>query len=89
LHVLPFLEIIIRRVSLSLQTQGALDSTKGIYEEATSHAMKRLIAWQLAEAMKARKISKAEMARRLGTSRTQVARCLDPENSRIQLDTIQ
>jgi hypothetical protein len=39
--------------------------------------------------MKARKISKAEMARRLRTSRTQVARCLDPENSRVQLDTIQ
>ena len=62
---------------------------EGIYEEATSHAMKRLIAWQPAEAMKARKISKAEMARRLRTSRTQVARCLDPENSRVQLDTIQ
>jgi antitoxin HicB len=56
---------------------------------ATGHVIKRVIAWQLAEAMKAKKISKAEMARRLKTSRTQVARFLDPENSRVQLDTIQ
>ena len=62
---------------------------EGIYEEATSHAVKRVIAWQLAEAMKAAKISKSEMARRMKTSRTQVERFLDPENDRVQLDTIQ
>ena len=62
---------------------------EGIYEVATSLAIKRVIAWQLAEAMRAKKISKAEMARRLKTSRTQVARFLDPENVSVQLDTIQ
>ncbi len=62
---------------------------EGIYEEATSHAIKRAIAWQLAEAMKAKKISKAEMARRQKTSRTQIARFLDPENCSVQLDTMQ
>ncbi|NLV30517.1 MAG: XRE family transcriptional regulator [Acidobacteria bacterium] len=62
---------------------------KGIYEEVTGHAIKRVIAWQLSEAMKAQKISKAEMARRLQTSRTQIARFLDPENSSVQLDTMQ
>jgi antitoxin HicB len=62
---------------------------EGIYEEATSHAIKRLIAWQLAEAMKAKNISKSEMARRMKTSRTQVERFLDPENDSVQLDTIQ
>jgi antitoxin HicB len=62
---------------------------EGIYEEATSHAIKRVIAWQLAEAMKANKISKSEMARRMKTSRTQVERFLDPENNSVQLDTIQ
>ncbi|HWB93108.1 MAG TPA: helix-turn-helix transcriptional regulator [Puia sp.] len=61
----------------------------GIYEEVTSHAVKRVIAWQLFEAMKARKITKAEMARRMKTSRTQVQRFLDPENNTVQLDTIQ
>jgi len=46
----------------------------------TGHAIKHVIAWQLAGAMKAKKISKAEMARHVKTSRTQVARFLDPEN---------
>jgi antitoxin HicB len=62
---------------------------EGIPEEATSHAIKRVIVWQLAEAMKAEKISKSEMARRMKTSRTQVERFLDPENNSVQLDTIQ
>ena len=62
---------------------------EGIYEEVTSHALKRVIAWQLAEAMKEKKISKSEMARRMKTSRTQVERFLDPENESVQLDTIQ
>ena len=62
---------------------------EGIYEEATGHSIKRVIAWQLAEAMKAKKISKAEMAHRLKTSRTQIVRFLDPENCSVQLDTMQ
>ena len=62
---------------------------EGIYEETTSHAIKRVIAWQLSEAMKAKNISKSEMARQLKTSRTQVARFLDPENQSVQLDTMQ
>ena len=62
---------------------------EGIHEEATSHAIKRVIAWQLSEAMKAKRISKSEMARRMKTSRTQVERFLDPENDSIQLNTIQ
>jgi antitoxin HicB len=62
---------------------------QGMHEEATSHALKRVIAWQLAEAMKEKKISKSEMARRMNTSRTQVERFLDPENDSVQLDTIQ
>ena len=60
-----------------------------ISEEVTSHAVKRVIAWQLSEAMKARKISWNEMAKRMKTSRTQVARLFDPDNDRVQLDTIQ
>jgi hypothetical protein len=36
-----------------------------------------------------KKISKAEMARRLKPSRTQLARFLDPEKCSVQLDTIQ
>jgi antitoxin HicB len=62
---------------------------EGIAEEATGHAIKRVIASQLANVMKAKKISKTEMARRLKTSRTQFARFLDPEKCSVQLDTMQ
>ncbi|HTR13116.1 MAG TPA: helix-turn-helix transcriptional regulator [Roseiarcus sp.] len=62
---------------------------QGIYEEATTHAIKRVLAWQIEQAMKAQGISKAEMARRMHTSRTQLERLLDPDNDKVQLDTVQ
>ena len=61
---------------------------EGILEEVEAVAVKRVIAWQLAEAMKAGKISKKAMAERLGTSRSQLDRLLDPENSAVHLQTI-
>jgi len=62
---------------------------QGIYEEATTQAIKRVLAWQIEQAMKAQGISKAEMARRMHTSRTQLERLLDPDNDKVQLDTVQ
>ena len=53
---------------------------EGIFEEAQAQAIKEVVAWQLAEAMKERKISKSRMAVLLKTSRTQVDRLLDPKN---------
>ena len=61
----------------------------GIYEEVTAHAVKRVLAWQLQQAMKDAGIGKAEMARRMKTSRSQVDRFLDPENDSVLLETIQ
>ena len=53
---------------------------EGIFEEAQAEAIEEVVAWQLAEAMKKRKISKRKMAALLKTSRTQVDRLLDPKN---------
>ncbi len=53
---------------------------EGIFEEAQAQAIKEVVAWQLAEAMKEQKISKSKMAALLKTSRTQVDRLLDPKN---------
>jgi DNA-binding Xre family transcriptional regulator len=61
---------------------------EGILEEVEAVAIKRVIAWQLAEAMKAGSISKKAMAERMGTSRSQLDRLLDPENSAVHLQTI-
>lgn len=61
---------------------------EGIFEETQAQAVKEVIAWQLAEAMKERKISKNKMAALLKTSRTQVDRLLDPKND-ITLSSLQ
>jgi predicted XRE-type DNA-binding protein len=53
---------------------------EGIFEEAQAQAIKDVVAWQLAQAMKKKKISKSRMAALLKTSRTQVDRLLDPKN---------
>jgi hypothetical protein len=62
---------------------------EGIREEVEGVAQKRVIAWQLQQAMKKGGINKVELAKRMGTSRTQVDRLLDPENTKVQLDTLQ
>jgi antitoxin HicB len=62
---------------------------EGIFEETQAQAMiKEVVAWQLAEAMKKKRISKARMAALLKTSRTQVDRLLDPKND-ITLSSLQ
>jgi predicted XRE-type DNA-binding protein len=52
---------------------------EGIFEETQAQAIKEVVSWQLAKAMKKKKISKARMAALLKTSRTQVDRLLDPK----------
>ena len=61
---------------------------QGDYEETTEQAVKRGLAWQLAEEMKQQGISKVEMARRLSTSRSQLDRLLDPKNERVTLNLL-
>ena len=53
---------------------------EGVFEEAQAQAVKEVVAWQLAQAMKEKKISKNRMATLLKTSRTQVDRLLDARN---------
>ncbi len=61
---------------------------EGIFEETQAQAIKEIVAWQLAEAMKKKKISKNKMAMLLKTSRSQVDRLLDPKND-ITLSSLQ
>jgi antitoxin HicB len=59
-----------------------------IFDEAQAQAVKEVVAWQLARAMKKRKISKTRMAALLKTSRSQVDRILDPKRD-ITLSSLQ
>lgn len=61
---------------------------EGIFEETQAQAIKEVVAWQLAQAMKGQNISKNKMAAMLKTSRTQVDRLLDP-SSDITLGSLQ
>jgi antitoxin HicB len=62
---------------------------EGIYQEATATAIKRVLARQVEAAMKEKNFSKAEMARRMHTSRASLDRLLDPENDAVTLSTLQ
>jgi antitoxin HicB len=60
----------------------------GVLEDAEAVALKRVLAWELEESMRADGISKQTLASRMCTSRSQLDRLLDPKNARVQLDTV-
>src|SRR5229473_848089 len=61
---------------------------EGIREEVEAVAIKRVLAWQLEQAMRERQKTKQAMAKQLHTSRSQLDRLLDPQNVSVTLDTI-
>jgi antitoxin HicB len=60
----------------------------GEKEEIYGEAIKRVLTWQIEDARKKLSITKSDMATRMGTSRTQVKRVLDPHNVAVSLDTL-
>lgn len=61
---------------------------EGIREEVEAVAIKRVLAWQLEQAMQKQQKTKQAMAKQLHTSRSQLDRLLDPHNVSVTLDTI-
>ena len=75
----------------SLSELGSLDDflrEEGIEQEVTARAVKRVIALQLQQEMKARNLTKAAMAELMDTSRAQLARVLDPAEFNVTIDTL-
>lgn len=73
------------------QTGSTFDSfleEEGIREEVEAVAVKRVLAWQFAEAMRKKRKTKQALAKELRTSRSQLNRLLDPQNAAVSLDTI-
>jgi antitoxin HicB len=60
-----------------------------LYQEVTLIAWKRVLAWEVAEAMRKEGISKSDMAKRMNTSRSQLDRLLDPDNPNVLFETVQ
>lgn len=61
----------------------------GILEEVSVKAHKRLLVLQLADIMQENNITKTSLAKKLQTSRSQLDRVLDPNNSSITLDVLE
>jgi len=61
---------------------------EAMLEGATAVAIKRVIAWQIGEEMKAQQMTKTELAKRMHTSRAALNRLLDEEDPSLTLTTL-
>ncbi|MCC6781063.1 MAG: XRE family transcriptional regulator [Hyphomicrobiales bacterium] len=77
-----------RRVE-ELTTLDSFLEEEGTREEFEAIAIKEVLAWQIAEAMKAQNLSRKRLAERMRTSRSQVGRLLDPKDGNVTLATLQ
>ena len=62
---------------------------EGLYADVSATAIKRVVARQVEAAMQKKGLTKAEMARRMHTSRAALDRLLDPDNTAVTLITLQ
>jgi antitoxin HicB len=62
---------------------------ENLLAESEAVAIKRVIAFEVQKSMEEKHISKTEMAKRMGTSRSALTRLLDPLNNSITLATIE
>lgn len=61
---------------------------EGILEEVSTKAQKRLLALQIEDIMTETNLTKVELAAKMQTSRSQLDRLLDPDNTSITLDSL-
>ena len=61
---------------------------QGLRDDVYERAIKAVLVWELGEAMKRQKLTKTALAAKLGTSRTEIYRLLDPTNDAVSLATL-
>jgi hypothetical protein len=61
---------------------------EGYRDEVESAAIKRVLAWQFEQEMTRQQKTKSAMAAELKTSRSQLDRLLDPQNTAVSLATL-
>lgn len=71
------------------ETLNAFLEEEGVREEFEAIAIKEVLAWQIAQAMKDKKLSQRALAEQMGTSRSQVSRLLNPKDGNVTLTTLQ
>ncbi|MDR3424927.1 MAG: helix-turn-helix domain-containing protein [Alphaproteobacteria bacterium] len=77
-----------KKGSVSDETFDEFLAEQGLLQACEDHAIKEMIADQLAVAMKEQGITKSAMAGRMKTSRRQLDRLFDPSVSSVTLDTL-
>ena len=77
-----------KKGSVSQETFDDFLAEQGLLEACEDHAIKEMIADQLAAAMKEQGLTKSAMAERMKTSRRQLDRLFDPAISSVTLDTL-
>lgn len=77
------------RTVKELSTLDEFLAGEGTRETFQTVAIKEVLAWQIEQAMKEQKLSRKRLAERMGTSRSQVGRLLDPNDGNVTLKTLQ
>jgi antitoxin HicB len=77
------------RSTAKLSTLDDLLKAEGKRDEFEAVAIKEVLAWQIAEAMKTNNLSRSALATRMKTSRSQIGRLLDPKDGNVTLSTLQ
>jgi antitoxin HicB len=62
---------------------------EGVRDTFQAVAIKEVLAWQIGQAMKDQGLSRKRLAERMGTSRSQISRLLDPTDGNVTLVTLQ
>jgi predicted XRE-type DNA-binding protein len=78
-----------KRSTDDLTTLNDFLKEEGKLEEFEAVAVKEVLAWQIAEAMKAQNLSRKRLAERMKTSRSQISRLLDPKDGNVTIATLQ
>jgi len=73
----------------NLATLDDFLDAEGVRETFQAVAIKEVLAWQIAEVMKKQNLSRKGLAERMGTSRSQISRLLDPSDGNVTLLTLQ
>lgn len=77
------------RSTAELSTLDEFLGEEGSLERFQAVAIKEVLAWQIEQAMKAQNLSRKRLAERMGTSRSQISRLLDPHDGNVTLTTLQ
>jgi antitoxin HicB len=62
---------------------------EGIYEHVKIQGEKKFLVFQIIDQMKRQGLTKVDMAKRMKTSRSELARILDPDNQAVSLESLQ